>query len=101
LYNYSDGSEVRESDTPGSLWEGSLAGVIGTAESKLPTLSFWSAANDSLLADMASKYLVHDANATGIGRSISCKKKEKGFSFQMQLENTKLCPLISIDMFSK
>jgi hypothetical protein len=27
---------------------------------------------------MASKYRVHDANATGIGRSISYKKKGKG-----------------------
>jgi len=33
-----------------------------------------SAAN-SLLADMASKYRVQDANATGIGRSISWKKE--------------------------
>jgi hypothetical protein len=38
---------------------------------------------------MASKYRVQDANATGIGRSISWKK-EKGFSFQMQVENTNL-----------
>lgn len=78
LYSYSDGGEARQSETPGSLCEGSMAGVLGTGESKWPTLSFWSAANDSLVADMASKNRVQDAKATGIGRSISWRK-EKGF----------------------
>lgn len=40
-------------------------------ESDEPNLSFWRVANDSLMAVIASKNLVHDANATGIGRSIS------------------------------
>lgn len=71
---YSDGDDVR-SDTPGSLWEGSLDGVLCREESKSPTLSFCSAANDSLVADMASKNRVQDAKATGMGRSISWKRK--------------------------
>jgi hypothetical protein len=34
LYNYSDGSEVRQSETPGSNWEESgVSGVIGKEES--------------------------------------------------------------------
>jgi hypothetical protein len=77
LYNYADGSEVRQSETPGTIWEESLVGVLGKGESKLPTLSFCSAASDSLVADMASKYRVHDAKATGIGRSISWEEKKK------------------------
>jgi len=62
---------VTQCESPNTLSEESLP--------KWPTLKFWRVANDSLMADMASKNRVQDAKATGIGRNISCMniKKER------------------------
>lgn len=58
-------------DSPAIRRDESTGGVEGKDGLGLPTLRFCSVANDSLIALMASKNLVQEAKATGIGLSIS------------------------------
>ena len=65
------GGGVMQLESPATRTDESTGGVVGRDELGLPTLRFCRVAKDSLIALMASKNLVQEAKATGIGLSIS------------------------------
>lgn len=75
------GGGVMQSDSLATRRDGSTGGVVGKDGLGLPTLRFCSVANDSLIALIASKNLVQEAKATGMGLSISYISETEWRSF--------------------